>query len=60
MSVVKALLANMKPEELAVILGVGIRTVENWVAGKHEPSPLALREINRFLSEIKKAGPDGD
>ena len=44
---------NLTQEQLAQKLGVSFTTINRWENGKNEPSPLALKEIQRLMKEQK-------
>lgn len=52
---------GLTQEQLARELGVTFGTVNGWENGKHQPSPLAARELLRIASESGiDADGDGD
>ncbi len=42
---------NMTQAEFALTVGVAEYTVRRWEKGTHQPSRLALRELNRLEKE---------
>jgi transcriptional regulator with XRE-family HTH domain len=42
---------GLTQEQFAAQIGVTFTTVNRWESGKSKPSPLALKEINKLLSE---------
>lgn len=42
---------QLSQEALARKLGVSVRTVARWEAGKSKPSPLAWEKIQRLLQD---------
>jgi DNA-binding transcriptional regulator YiaG len=51
---------GLSPEQLAGLLNVSRQTLENWIAGRAEPSQLAQAEIRRFIAELKSRLPGRD
>lgn len=45
---------NWTQEKLAQELGVSVMTIRRWESGKHEPSRLALREVERLKESYQK------
>lgn len=43
--------AGLRREEVAVQLGVGLRTVQRWETGESSPSIRRLQEIARVTSQ---------
>ncbi len=41
-------------EEMAVKIGVSIKTVADWETGKHSPSRLAMKRIAEAEKEVVK------
>ncbi len=40
-------------EKIAVELGVSFNTVCNWMAGRNEPSPMAMDRIEKLMKKIE-------
>lgn len=45
---------KLTQEQLAQKLGVTWVTINRWENGKFNPSPLAIREIQRLIEEVKR------
>jgi len=46
---------DLTQEQFAARVGVTFSTVNRWEAGRSQPSPLALREIERLAEKVSKA-----
>lgn len=49
---------GLSQEKFAARLGVSFPTINRWENGRAEPSPLALKSIERLLHEMGKQGAD--
>lgn len=48
---IKKLLTIYRRQDLAELLGVSTRTIENWTQGRNEPNASAKLIIKQLLSE---------
>jgi len=44
---------GLKQEELSRKLGIGVWTVSSWETGKHHPSPVMRRKLERLQRKVK-------
>ena len=49
---------GLSQEKFAAKLGVSFPTINRWENGRAEPSPLALKSIERLLHDMGKSGAD--
>jgi transcriptional regulator with XRE-family HTH domain len=47
---------GLTQEQLAAFLGVVYPTINRWENGHAQPSPLALKQIERMLQELGERG----
>lgn len=45
---------NLSQVELAARLGVSPASVHRWETGKTEPTPLAMRQLNKLVKKTTK------
>ncbi|MFC1979581.1 helix-turn-helix domain-containing protein, partial [Chloroflexota bacterium] len=43
---------GLTQEQLASQIGVTLNTVQRWEAGKNNPSPLAMKNLQELLQDI--------
>ncbi|MBN2563989.1 MAG: helix-turn-helix transcriptional regulator [Phycisphaerae bacterium] len=49
---------GLSQEKFAARLGVSFPTINRWENGRANPSPLALKSIERLLHDMGKKGAD--
>lgn len=48
-------LTGLSQEQFAATLGVAFSTINRWENGHMQPSPLALKQINKMLNEMNRS-----
>lgn len=48
-------LVGHRQEQFAIVLGVSFSTLNRWENGHIQPSPLALRQVERVLAQLSQS-----
>lgn len=51
--------ANLRPHDLAKLVGVGRVTASGWLNGRHQPHPILNERVQRVIDLVKASVDEG-